>query len=808
METKTFFPLYQDYLEKLRNLETEYPEINNDLTISIFQNKYFLENESHPYHVYQRVAAAICAIDPKGREYLLELYNYLKETYFIPGGRILAGAGDFNRRKTLANCYVLKIKDDSIESIYETAKKMARTYSYGGGVGVDISVLRPAGAIVHNSAKHSTGAVSFMELYSLTTGLIGQQGRRGALMITINVKHPDIFLFILAKSNPNWLTEDTVNKIAMDIPIDENMKKVLLKRIAENYQVRFANISIKFTDEFFQALEEQERYPGKILVYKIKKYDDKDYTQDYEKIHYSENYPEKNLENYELVKVIDSPLFSDFYDIDKRDLFGDYVKDGYAYREAGDFMLYFRSREVGEIKKLIKARDIWNLFIKSNYNTAEPGLIFWSHMKRYSNSDYVGKPIISTNPCSEVPLEDGGACNLASINLARMVKNPFTNEATVDWELLDNTIKHLVRFMDNVIEWNILLHPLEEQRIAGKETRRIGIGILGMADMFIQLGIKYDSEEAIKLLDKVLSFIANRTYYYSAMLAKERGPFPAYSDEIFNSPFIKQLDKEVKNAIKQYGLRNVALLSIAPTGTISNIAITYKNGKTYYGASGGIEPIFALYYTRYSESFKRSFKVFHSTVQAYLDFYRLDQNVELPSYFVTAHDIDPEMRVKIQGVAQKWIDHAISSTINLPEDVDPEVISDIYRLAWKNGLKGITIYREGSRYGILSTGKVSDFQKYKNNIYEVEIDGKTIKVRGDEIFEYNGKLLTVYHILKKNLSYPIVYLNGVVQNNLSKISEKRSESPFHKCPVCGNYTLKIENGCTACISCGYGKCDL
>ncbi|NPA22533.1 MAG: adenosylcobalamin-dependent ribonucleoside-diphosphate reductase [Candidatus Micrarchaeota archaeon] len=774
---------YRELLEALlRNnpIEGDYL-YGNELAESIFKRKYYLKDwqgeyiEKDPRESYMRIAAFVGAVFD-GEKEAQEFYDNMVESYWIPGGRVIAGAGDIYRLKTLANCFVTLIEDDSIEAIYAAAYRAARTYSYGGGMGVDISVLRPKGSVVHNAADTSTGAVSFMEIYSLTTGLIGQSGRRGALMITIDVKHPDIFEFIKAKSEANWMTKELIEKIKYTLDLPPEKMQQLERKLVEN-QVRFANISIKFTDEFFQALEEQEKYGGnKLLVYRMKKPERvMEIPQDIENVHYSFGIPSKDISNYEFVGAFDSlselnsfleskgkpPIREqDLKDPTKRDVYGDYVIDEYAIRYSGDFLLYFSSVKTGSIKRLVKARDIWNRFVEGNYRAAEPGLIFWSKMKKYSNSDYVGRPIVGTNPCSEVPLEPGGACNLASLNLSRFVKHPFTESAEVDFELLDKALKSLVRFMDNVVEWNTYLHPLEEQRQATRLTRRVGIGVMGIADMFLQLGLGYDSEEALQMLEKVLSFIANKAYRYSADLAQERGTFDAFSPDLWQSPFIKEaLTPETQDYIKN-GIRNVALLSIAPTGTISNIAISFKRGKNYIGVSGGIEPIFALYYKRYSESLGKSFNVFHSTVQAYLDMKGIDaselneeslKNV-LPWYFFrTAHKIDPIMRVKIQGVAQKYIDHSISSTVNLPEDIHPEVISQIYIQAWKEGLKGITVYREGSRFAVLSTGdNGSDFSKYKTKRFKIKTrNNKEYVVYGDEVIILpNQKLTTPYHYLK------------------------------------------------------------
>jgi ribonucleoside-diphosphate reductase alpha chain len=504
-------------------------------------------------------------------------------------------------------------------------------------------------------------------------------------------------------------------------------------------------------------------------------------------LNYSHGVPSKDVSEYELLGDFDSidslneKLHSDYdlkvnvsdlEDIKKRDIYGDYSletnKDyDLAVKYSGDFLLYFASDDTGEVRNLVKAREVWDLFIEGNYQTAEPGLIFWSSMTKYSPSNYVERPISSTNPCGEVPLEDGGACNLGSINLSRMVDKGYTDNASINFERLDHSAKNLTRFLDNVVTWNESLNALESQRIAAGETRRLGIGVMGIADLLNQLGLGYDSDEALEIIEKVMCRIANTIYRTSAHLAEEKGSSAIYDYEKYSkNPFFQEsLDEETKQIIKEKGIRNIALLSIAPTGSISNIVLGFKDGdKNYMGVSGGVEPIFALYYTRRSESFgNKIFKVFHGTVQAYLDIKGLSDKVEnlesddslkglLPEHFFrTAHNIVPQKRIEVQSICQKYIDHSISSTCNLPEDIEPEVISNMYLEAWRKGLKGITIYREGSRYPILSIGsKSSEFQDFKNKIFKIASeDGKKQTLKGDSIISLaDGRLTTVYHAVK------------------------------------------------------------
>ncbi len=787
MQDQGKLPVHQNYLG------------DNELANSIFKKKYYLKDlrggciESKPEDVFARLSAFVSAVEKEDKvaeEWAINFYNDLYNSAYIPGGRVLAGAGDLYRLKTLANCFVSIIQDDSIESIYKTAYEAARTYSYGGGIGIDMSCLRPKGSVVHNAADNSTGAVSFMELYSLTTGLIGQSGRRGALMLTIDIKHPDIFDFIGVKSIPNWITNKIVEQAKWSGMFNEEHIEKIKKIAMENTQVRFANISVKVSDEFMHALTEQNRHGrDAYLVYKKKNKEVvMDMYQDYSEVHYSYGMPSKNIDEYELLGKFDAfedlsdfllghytknILKEDLGDVHKRDVYGDYIikledeEYDLAIRQAGDFLLYFGSENTGSIKRLVKARDVWNKFIEGNYRAAEPGLIFWSKMSKYSPSNYVGRSIGSTNPCAEVPLEDGGACNLASINLSSFVNRGYSDDAEIDWERMKYSINNCVRFLDNVVSWNELLNPLEKQKESVRQTRRVGLGVMGIADMLNQLGVAYDSDEGVQIMERIMKFVANQAYKASANIAKEKGKCEVFNFEKYSkNPFFKEaLDDDTKQLIKEHGLRNIALISIAPTGTISNIAVGFKaRDKNYIGVSSGIEPIFALYYLRRSESFDKVFKVFHPTVQAYLDFKGLENEVQdtndedemkqyLPEHFFrTAHAIEPLKRVRIQAVCQKYVDHSISSTVNLPENIHPEIISNIYINAWKNGLKGITVYRDGSRYPVLSTGDGKTvFQKMSDKKFKIKVGEREITATGSTILVMpDQKLTTVYHFLKEN----------------------------------------------------------
>ncbi|OFX16029.1 MAG: ribonucleoside-diphosphate reductase, adenosylcobalamin-dependent, partial [Armatimonadetes bacterium RBG_19FT_COMBO_69_19] len=565
----------------------------DELRARVFHDKYALRTpdgevlERTPEQMWRRIAHELASVErtPELRaEWEEKFYWLLDDFRLIPGGRIMHGAGN-QKRVTNLNCYVIKIKDDAIEAIFDWMKEAARTYSLGGGVGTDISVLRPRGAPVNNAARSSTGAVSFMELMSLTTGTIGQSGRRGALMITIADNHPDVLDFVKVKRNLD--------------------------------RVRYANISVRVSDAFMRAVEQDA--------------------------------------NWDLIF----------------------------------------ENEKASMRKTIRARDLWAELIRGARDYAEPGLIFWDNIKRWSTSEYNGMGVITTNPCSEIPLEPYGACCLSNLNLERFVSDAFTSTARVDWEGLEPALRYGTRFLDNVLDYNADKHPLPEQREASLKSRRIGVGFTGLGDMLIKLGLKYDTDEAVTFVDKLFDRIKHIVYDESVNLAQEKGVFPAWDlEQHMRSPFIQHLAPQMHERIRQHGLRNVALLTVPPVGS----------GAALAGVTSGIEPIFDIAYVRRSESLSQeTFKVYHPLVREYMQRYEVDKEGDLPPYFVTAHQIKAEMRVKMQAAIQKHIDHSISSTVNVPKETTAEEVERIYFLAWKMGAKGITVYRESSREGILLT---------------------------------------------------------------------------------------------------------
>ena len=568
---------------------------NDVFRARIFHEKYALRDaegtlrEQTPAALWRRVAQGIAAVEAPAQqqEWADQFFWLLSGFRMVPGGRILHAIGH-PYMVTALNCYVVPAPHDSIHGIYHTAWELAETFKRGGGCGIDLSSLRPRQSPTHNAARSSSGAVSFMELYSVTTGTIGQGGRRGALMLTMADSHPDVLEFCRSK---------------------RNLEKV-----------RYANLSVRVTDAFMQAVERDAAW----------------------QLHY------------------DNPA--------------DQIT----------------------VQRVVRARDLWEEFITGARDFAEPGCLFWDTIQRFSASDrYPDMGVVSTNPCGEEPLEPYGDCCLGSVNLAAFVLHPFTSEARLDMAALERTTRLTVRFLDNVLTWNRGHHPLPQQEEAAERGRRIGLGLMGLADMLCQLCLPYDTDAAIAKAEEVVEQIKLWAYDASANLAVEKGPFLAFdATRHFTNPFFASFPPALLEKLAQHGLRNVTLLTIPPTGSIAALA----------GCTSGIEPIFALAYTRRSESLStHEFAIAHPLVTQYRAAHDLAAEATLPAFFTTAHQINPEKRVLMQAALQRHIDQAISSTINLPRDTPRDTVARLYRQAWQLDCKGITVYREGSREGILLT---------------------------------------------------------------------------------------------------------
>ena len=571
---------------------------DNEIGIDIWCRKYQFEDETFEEWL-DRVSGGNKAVR-----------DLIVNKKFLFGGRILSNRGlsKYGVKTTLSNCYVVEPPEDNIESIFDCAKKLARTYSYGGGCGVDISKLAPTGAKIRNTAKETSGSVSFMDLYSLVTELIGQNGRRGALMISIACDHPDVERFIELKSDLNKVTK--------------------------------ANISVRITDKFMEAVENDD-----------------------------------------------------------------------------DFLLSFTREETEQvIRKSVKARDLFRKMCEMNYDYAEPGMLFWDRIEGYNllsedeNFHYAG-----TNPCAEEPLPAGGSCLLGSLNLSEFVKTCIDDG--YEYKLFDfsefaHAVEIAVRALNEVLDEGLPLHPLKEQRDSVRDWRQIGLGIFGLADMLIKLGVTYGSDEAIKLCDDIGFTLADHAIEASALYAQVHGTYPKYDAKAVKySEFYNRNTGPVSSKlVEKYGLNNSQLLTIAPTGTLS----------TMLGVSGGIEPIFANYYTRKTESLMgkdKYYKIYTPIVAKYMEEHNINDDKDLPEFFITAKDLDYKNRIKMQSVWQKHIDASISSTVNVPEHFTVEDTEELYKLAWKSGLKGVTIFRENCKRNAILT---SDNKEHTPDIKEAK----------------------------------------------------------------------------------------
>ncbi|OFX16432.1 MAG: ribonucleoside-diphosphate reductase, adenosylcobalamin-dependent [Bacteroidetes bacterium GWA2_31_9] len=626
----------------------------DELAAKVWVNKYALKDsygnifELNPDFMHKRLAREIARIEKKYPNPISEkeIYDVLKDfKYIVPQGGPMTGIGNDFQIASLSNCFVIGQTNpaDSYGGIIRIDEEQVQLMKRRGGVGHDLSHIRPKGSPVLNSALTSTGVVPFMERYSNSTREVAQDGRRGALMLSISIKHPDAEDFINAKM--------------------------------EQGKVTGANISVKMDDEFMNA-------------------------------------------------VINDTTYTQQYPIDAK---------------------------VPKYTKDIKARELWNKIIHNAWKSAEPGILFWDTIIRESVPDSYaedGYKTVSTNPCGEIPLCPYDSCRLLALNLYNYVENPFTENAKFNFELFKKHVALSQRIMDDIIDLelekiDVILGKInndpeeaeikrverrlwENIKIKADEGRRTGIGITAEGDMLAALGLRYGSDNAIDFSVEVHKTLAIEAYRSSVYLAKDRGAFAIYdSHKEKKNPLInriKEADEQLYRDMVKYGRRNIALLTIAPTGTTSLMTQT----------TSGIEPVFMPYYKRRRKvnpndsdvniSFVdemgdawEEFNVLHHKFLSMLeinghdpakvltyDEKMINNLIELsPYYKATSNDVDWLSKVKMQGQIQKWVDHSISVTVNLPENVNEELVSQVYETAWKSGCKGVTVYRDGSRSGVL-----------------------------------------------------------------------------------------------------------
>jgi len=586
--------------------------------------------ERHRQSMYLNGTAELRSAYGKEREALTEekIFQLFKDfKYVIPQGSVMSALGNTHMIASLSNCVVLPEIYDSYGGIMHTDQQLTQLFKRRCGVGVDISSLRPAGQSVSNAAGTTSGAVSFMDRFSNTTREVAQNGRRGALMITMDIAHPDVKEFITIK---------------------QDLKKVT-----------GANISIRLSDEFMQAVSNNTTY--------------------------THRWPINSAEP--------------------------------------------------EVTKEINARELWDTVVTSAHNTAEPGLIFWDRQHKYSTSSvYPGYENISTNPCSEIAMQGGDSCRLIALNLYNFVDNPFSKEAAFDFEKFYKLTYEAQRLQDDLVDLELEAidritdkikndkEPLSIKQVEldtwkllydnGKNGRRTGLGFTALGDAIAALGLGYDSNESISMIENIMKTKCEAEFNSSIDMAIERGPFKGFDPEVEETSEFVQMMKtempEIHAKMMKYGRRNISLSTVAPTGTLSMLAQT----------SSGIEPVFLLSYTRRRKvnpndpkakvSFTdemgdkwEEFTVYHSKLKKWMEVTGEKAIESSPYYGSTAPEIDWLKRVEIQSIIQKYVTHSISSTINLPNDVEEEEVGNIYLEAWKQGLKGITVYRDGSRTGVL-----------------------------------------------------------------------------------------------------------
>ncbi|MDO5633227.1 MAG: adenosylcobalamin-dependent ribonucleoside-diphosphate reductase [Paracoccus sp. (in: a-proteobacteria)] len=719
---------------------------------------------------WRRVARDLASVEADPAAWEPRFYAALEDFKFLPAGRILAGAGT-GRSVTLFNCFVMGTIPDDMGGIFDMLREAALTMQQGGGIGYDFSTIRPRGAEVRGVAADASGPLSFMDVWDAMCRTIMSAGsRRGAMMATMRCDHPDIEAFIAAKQ--------------------------------DSARLRMFNLSVLVTDAFMQAVKD------------------------------------------------DAP-----WDL----VFG------------------------GKIYHTVQARDLWNRVMRATYDYAEPGVIFIDRINAANNLHYA-ETIAATNPCGEQPLPPYGACLLGSVNLARLVTDPFTDAARLDMAALDDLVRTAIRMMDNVVDASRF--PLPQQAAEAQAKRRIGLGVTGLADALLMLGLRYGAPDAVAQTRDWMRAIARAAYLASADLAAEKGAFPLFdADEYLASGFMAKMDDDVRDAIRAKGIRNALLTSIAPTGTIS----------LYAGnVSSGIEPVFAYAYTRkvlQKDGSRTEEEVTDYAVQMWRD---LHGDAPLPDYFVNAQTLAPLDHVAMQAAAQEWVDSSISKTINCPEDISFNDFKDVYLAAWDLGCKGCTTYRPNAVTGsVLSVSETTEAapqpDKGADVVYLTEpldrpaaLEGATYKLKwpGSEhaiyitvndiiqggqrrpfevfinsknmehfawtvaltrmisaVFRRGGDVSFVVEELKavfdprggawmagRYVPSILAAIGGVIERHMIAIGFLTGEGAGLKsdpkaevmvvgeaprgpaCPSCGQFGMRMIEGCMTCPSCGHSKC--
>ncbi len=581
------------------------PPFDNPLSEEIWRTRYRASDGTSPgeesiFDSWDRVAAAVASVEVGDSARWAEVFRGLLADFeFLPAGRILANAGT-DLRTTLSNCFVVGPIDDSLEGILDRLKESAVTIQWGGGIGCDFSTLRPHGSTARAAGTLASGPVSFMRLWdAMCATMVSTGSRRGAMMGTLRCDHPDIEQFIDAKRESGSLT---------------------------NF-----NLSVQVTDEFMQAIEDDEVWP---LVFPS-----------------TEELPpdERKLVQW---TGHDAPTPC-------------------------------------RIHRRIDARALWKKLIEAAYDTAEPGVLFIDRINRLNNL-YYRERLTTTNPCGEVPLPASGACVLGSINLAQFVEHPFSSRATLNEARVAEAVRHATRFLDDVVDLD--RHPFPAQSAEARGTRRIGLGVTGLADALALLGLDYASEAAREAARQLFVLIRDEAYSTSIELAREKGVFPYFDRQAYlKSAFVESLPTPLRDRIARHGIRNSHLLAIAPAGTISILA---------NHVSSGIEPIFALTMRRRVRNADGLAETHTVVDHAYAAWQREHAaTAQTPAAFVTSTEIPPEAHLRMQAALQPYVDGSIAKTINVAEAISRDEFESIYRLAFELGVKGCTVFRPNAVTG-------------------------------------------------------------------------------------------------------------
>ncbi|WP_060787688.1 vitamin B12-dependent ribonucleotide reductase [Geobacillus zalihae] len=716
--------------------------------------------------------AAVEKTEEKRKEWFEKFYQELASLNFVPAGRVLYGAGS-GKEVTYFNCYVMPFVKDSREGISEHRKQVMEIMSRGGGVGTNGSTLRPRHTLARGVNGKSSGSVSWLDDIAKLTHLVEQGGsRRGAQMIMLADWHPDIIEFIVSKmQNPRIL------RYLLENMEDEGIKKAardklkftpLTERERAMYEaiVRYKNAPDYggFTEDIIKDAEEKLRTGGTYTVHNpdfltganISVCLTKEFMEAVEKDEeYALRFPDVETYSEEEMRIYNE-----------------------KWHEVGDVREWEKMGYRVRVYRKIRARELWKLINICATYSAEPGIFFIDNANEMTNARAYGQKVVATNPCGEQPLAPYSVCNLAAINLANMVDK---ERKVVDYEKLKRTVEIGVRMQDNVID--ATPYFLEENKKQALGERRIGLGVMGLADLLIYCEKAYGSEEGNQLVDELFRTIATTAYRASIELAKEKGSFPFLVGEteeetrklreaFINTGYMKRMPEDIRQDILKYGIRNSHLLTVAPTGSTG----------TMVGVSTGLEPYFSFSYYR-SGRLGKFIEVKADIVQEYLDKHPEADPNHLPPWFVTAMDLPPEAHADVQCIIQRWVDSSLSKTVNAPKGYTVEQVQKVYERLWRCGAKGGTVYVDGSRDAQVLTLKAEE-----NQIEE------QLELLPEELEE-------------KETKRPVVLVDTIQDVRATDVTIGSEIGNI--CPICREGTIEEIGGCNTCTNCGAQlKCGL